>query len=436
MSFYSGAGAPPVSNVAATGLMFLRTFEGSNIPTETFTQTATGMTSAQTGGFFVLNSSADTTPADFISVSSRKTFPLFGVDGLCAEMWIQTTGDTEDSYAAWGLMTAPSSPGASVDGIYFRMVAGTDLSLTADATPVLQAVFNNAGVETIANIAKGAANLPASGVPHRYRIEVRHNCVLFSIDEKPCGSIDTSGVILPAATCTQPLGFSIGNGNAVGARTMKIGLLAVYPRYITMHRPWGHAMAGNGLGGYQNPPGQATGQTASYANGAVAGAFTPANGGGGALNALGGQFQCNATGVSENDLTVFAYNNPAGSATVSGRTLYVTGIRIGELLVQGVAVVTAAVLQWGCGVASSASMAQTDSATGVSPRKIALGMQTLAATAAVGTIAPGLPWHDFSQAPVMVPPGGRFLVFYKVLNGAATGSLVYRGTVGIAGYFE
>jgi hypothetical protein len=43
---------------------------------------------------------------------------------------------------------------------------------------------------------------------------------------------------------------------------------------------------------------------------------------------------------------------------------------------------------------------------------------------------------DFGDAPLVCPPGLFFHVVVKQLNGAATASLVWRGTVTVVGYFE
>ena len=437
MPFYTPGGAPQVSDASATSLLFLRTFEGSVVPTETFTQTGTGMTSTLSGGFYVINNGNDITGADIIQLVSRRTFPLFATDATVAEFWLSTTGDAQDSYASWGLMTPAATSQPAVDGIYFRLVAGASFNgvFTSDNAPQLQGVLSVGGTETIVSLAKGAANIPGAGV-HRYRIEVRHNTVIFSIDERAAGSIDTSALVLPSMTCCQPVGFQIANGSPASARTISLGLVAVYARHLQPQRPWGHAMAGNGFGAYQNPPGGATGMTASYANSAVVAAFTPANNAAGAINALGGQYQINATATAETDLVVFSYVNPGSSATVAGRTLYVTGIRIGEMVVQGAAVATLTTIQWGCSVGSAGSLGTADSVTAFSHRRLALGMQTLPVGAVVGQMTAGLPWTDLSPAPMVVPQVARFNIFIKVINGAATGSLVFRGTVTVNGYFE
>ena len=151
---------------------------------------------------------------------------------------------------------------------------------------------------------------------------------------------------------------------------------------------------------------------------------------------LGGQWAASAVVGAETDYALFGYQVPVGTNALPGKTLYITDIRIGETFVTGAAVGTLTTFQWSVAVGSNnVSLATTDGAAAVGPRRIALGSQVHAAAAAVGAMASGLPMISFAT-PLACPPGCFVHVILKMWSGAATASLVFRGTVGISGYFE
>lgn len=181
--------------------------------------------------------------------------------------------------------------------------------------------------------------------------------------------------------------------------------------------------------------GTATAQTANWANSAAPASATLSNTAAG-YTTLGGQYQFVASATNETDWALFAYLNPAGTAALSGKTLYVTGIRISKMVVTGAAGVNATMFFWAAGIGSSAvSLATTDSTTASSPKRIPLGVQSFLAAAPIATAADGFD-IDFDNAPLVVPAGTYFHIILKQLNGAATGSLIWRGQVTVMGYFE
>ena len=133
---------------------------------------------------------------------------------------------------------------------------------------------------------------------------------------------------------------------------------------------------------------------------------------------------------------MLGYSNPAGTAALSGKTLYVTGIRISKMVVTGAAAVNATMFFWAAAAGSSnISLATTDATTSSSPKRVPLGVQNFLAAAPIGTGVEGFDL-DFDNAPLVVPAGTFFHIILKQLNGAATASLVWRGQVTVIGYFE
>lgn len=431
MSFNPPGAGAPVFDAGADSLLFHQSFEGTNVAADRWLRDVSTQTVAQASGFLTLNASASLVDVTSSLVKTYRTFPLYGTAPVCAEMWLKTAGDTDaGSKAEWGIGFPATGGGAVVtDGAFFRLSV-------ISGVPQLQGVLVANAAETTVQLRTGSATLPAASVLHRYAVEVRRDVILFVIDSSPAGSIAIpSGQPFASSASTAPIFAAVTNiaGSAV-ARQVNIGAVAVYLRSTKLHKPWGHQASGMGLSSIQLPPASVAGQTANYANSAAPGSASLSNTAAG-YSTLGGQYQFAAVATNETDWQLFSFVNPPHSETLSGRTLYVTGIRIGEMVVTGAAAVNATTFFWGAGVGSVVSLAATDTATQFGTRRIALGAQTFLAAAALGTIAPGFA-VDFSAAPLVVPAGCRFNVFLKQLNGAATVSLIWRGSVAVMGYFE
>jgi hypothetical protein len=240
-----------------------------------------------------------------------------------------------------------------------------------------------------------------------------------------------------------PLGFRVINTGTVtpAARQLHIGFVNVSMGDQDTNKAWPHALCGMGQGAYQTQMGTATAQTANWANSAApttisAPSNTAVGGAGQGYSTLGGQYGLTGSATNETDWIIFGYSNPAGTAALAGKTLYITGIRISKMVVTGAAAVNATMFFWAAAAGSSnISLATTDSTTGSSPKRIPLGVQNFLASAPIGTAADGFD-VDFDNAPLVVPAGTFFHIILKQLNGAATPSLLWRGQVTVMGYFE
>ena len=100
---------------------------------------------------------------------------------------------------------------------------------------------------------------------------------------------------------------------------------------------------------------------------------------------------------------MFAYLNPAGTATLPGKTLYITGVRVGESVATTVASTNSIVLTHIVAVGSTAAATSTaDAAATVAPRATVIGQHGFGASDAVGTMKEGYA-VDFSNGPLVVP---------------------------------
>jgi len=409
--------------VGVDSVLFNHSFEGTNIARDRIQQNDTTMTAAQASGFLTLNSGANTTINNGTNVRTYRTFPIFGTYTTYVEMWCRETNETaSNAISEWGVGYVSGVTALPTDGIFFRRLSGGQL----------RAVINFGGTETASDITS-----PTAGDVHHYLIAIHNDEVEFWIDDVLYKSVAVpTNQPMPTSAMTKPVFARVWNSGAAGsARSLGIGFLNVSLGDMDSGKPWGHMMCGLGGGAYQVQPGSTSGFTANWANSAAPASATLSNTAAG-YTTFGGQWQFAASATNETDWALFGYQNPAGTATLPGKTLYVTSIRIGETVVTGAAGVNATTFFWGAATGSTAvSLATVDAAATIAPRRVALGAQSFLATAPVGTQSPGFT-VDFGDAPLVCPPGLFFHVFVKQLNGAATASLVWRGTVTIVGYYE
>jgi hypothetical protein len=348
-------------------------------------------------------------------------------------MWLREANDgATNAVSEWGIGYV-SGTFAPTDGIFFRRTG----------SGVLKAVINYAGTETEETInpaavpARSRSGTYTPSECNHYLIIIHNDHVNFWINDILVASIgcpDTQPS--PTSSAAQPLFARVYNSAVASAgRRVEIGFLNVSLGDQHNNKPWSHALCGLGQGAYQTQLGTATAQTANWANSAAPASASLSNTTAGYAT-LGGQFQFAASATNETDWALFGYLNPAGTNALPGKTLYVTTIRVCGLVVTGAATVNATTFFWAAGVGSSAvSLATTDTATTVSPKRVPLGVQSFLAAAPLGTIAAGFD-VQFTDAPLVVQPGTYLHIILKQLNGAATASLVFRGQVMINGYFE
>jgi hypothetical protein len=419
-----------------TGLdqtLYNQSFEGTVVATHMINQSLSTMTTNQASNYFVLNSGNATASGNYAIVLTRRAFPLYGTYPTYFDLWLREAGENAtNAISEWGAGYVATTA-APTDGVFFRR----------NAAGVLKVVVNFGGTETEETV--DTTNVPArSGVGtydatecNHYLIVCHNDIANFWINDTlvasiPCPDAQPS----PTASSAVPVFARVYNsGVASQGRRVEFGFLNVSLGDQSNNKPWSHALCGLGQGAYQTQLGTATAQTANWANSAAPASATLSNTTAG-YSTLGGQYQFAASATNETDWALFGYLNPAGTNALPGKTLYVTSIRVSKMLVTGAATVNATMFFWAAGVGSSGvSLATTDAATTVSPKRIPLGIQNHAAAAAVGSSSDGFD-VQFTDAPLVVQPGSYLHIILKQLNGAATASLVFRGQVMVNGYFE
>lgn len=413
--------------------LYNQSFEGTVVATHMFNQTLSTMTTNQASGYFSLNSGNATASGNHAIFQTRRSFPLYGTYPTYIDMWIREANfDATNSTSEFGIGYVATTA-APTDGVFFRR----------NNSGVLKAVVNYGGTETeetidTTNITdRGAGTAYTPTECNHYLIVIHNDIANFWVNDILVASIgcpDNQPSL--TSSSSQPLFARVYNsGVASAGRRIEIGFLNVSLGDQHNNKPWSHALCGLGQGSYQTQLGTATAQTANWANSSAPVSATLSNTAAG-YTTLGGQYQFAASATNETDWALFAYLNPAGTNALPGKTLYVTSIRVSKMLVTGAAAVNATMFFWAVGVGASAvSLATTDAATTVSPKRIPLGIQNHLASAAVGTAADGFD-VQFTDAPLVVQPGTYVHIILKQLNGTNTASLVFRGQVMVNGYFE
>jgi hypothetical protein len=423
--------------------MFAHSFEGTIIARDRLQQNDTTMTAAQASGFLSINSGNATASGNACNVRTYRPFPLFGSFVIYADMWIREANDTATNVLSeWGLGYAATTA-TPTDGVFFRRLSGGQL----------RGIVNFAGSETAVDLtttavpARDGTGTYAATETNHYMISSHNDEVDFWINDVLCATISVpSSQGGPASSSSLPFFARVVNsGVASAARRVEIGFLQIAQGDMVSNKPWPDTVAGLGGGAYSIQPGTTSGPTVlrtAATNGWPASATAKTTSAwaantGPADGSLGGRWLSPAisTLTSEADYPLFSYLNPAGTATLPGKTLHVTGIRIGETVVTTVASTNGIMLVFCAGGGSTAAtFATADGAATVAPRIIPLGSQCFTATAAVMTKEAG--FDVPLETPLVVPPGTYFHVVCRPVGTVASNTMVVTGTVTVRGYFE
>ena len=429
MADASGAIRIPISastqGLLGTGQAFVDWEEGfaySAVSVSKWTVPVTTMATAISNNALVLNSGNSVAASAVARISSWRTFEC---------------GRGTDRVKGWRVMLPTLVTGAVIE------IGLVTCATTAAPTSGAFFRYNAAGVlagvvisVTGAEIETGAIPTPALNEAHDYVIVVGKNVVYFQIDDVVVGAIDL-GAIAPSPITSESSQATVRLYNAAATATAQQvhvyrSVAAYYGGNYGYDRTFLAALGGDI--GAQGVVGASTaGTLANWPNSAAPASATLSNTAAG-YTAVGGQFQFAAVAGAETDYALFAFQVPAHTAVIQGRTLIIHGVSI-DTWVAGAAVGSATNLQWGLGFGSTAvSLATADAATTKSPRRVALGAQSFAAAAAIGTQANTVS-RAFRQ-PVAVNQGEFIHVILKVPAGAATASLVFRGVVSIDATWE
>ena len=423
--------------------LFNTSFEHSAIRSDLLFSSASTMTVAQASGYLSLNSGNATGNGNYQIMTTRRNFPLYGTYPTYVDLWVREANATAtNAISEWGIGYVATTA-APTDGVFFRR----------NSAGVLKAVVNNSGTETEETI--DTTNLPPrSGVGsydpsecNHFLIVVHNDIANFWINDVLVSSIECPDANPAPAACSQlPVNFRVYNsGVASAARRVEVGFINVSLGDQLSTKSWSHAMCGLGGSAVNIQQSASVGGNVTRTNGAhgwpasgtarIAGTWTATSAP--ALNSLGGLWTSPAisTLASDADYPVFAYQNPTGTASVPGKTLYITGLRIGEAYVGAAASTNAIFLSYIVTVnATSATTNTADAGNTISHRATVVGGHGFTPTEAIGNFKAGFDVNF--DSPLVVPPGTFFCFIVRPFGTVTSNTLVVHSSLAVNGYFE
>lgn len=384
----------------------------------------TTMTNAWTTVGMTTNSGAITTTTTGTMFRSYAFFPLFGTTTTAADFELSlSAASTANSTIDFGVgLNATSNPYAPTDGAYFRLTSAG-----------MQGVVNFNGTETTTSV---FSFTHTASKKYQFILYVHRREVQFWINDGV--STDLYGRLSTPTGNGQPMCASSGQlfirhaiaGGAAGA-ALSAQLSAWNVRVGGGNIARSLAEQGNACyGSHQGLGGGTMGTLASYANSADPTAAAALSNTAALVTGLGGQFRFNAAATATTDGIVTSYQVPAGTVSVQGRRLVITGVKISSANLGAAVATTATTLAWSLAFGNTAvSLATAEAATAKAPRRIALGIQTWAVGAAVGQGPQTGDLYMPFNTPIYVNPGEFIQTVAKFIVGTATASQVIWGHV-------
>jgi hypothetical protein len=377
-----------------------------------------------------LNAGNSVTSGDYSLVKTFRTFSLYGANPTYVNIEASfSTTLQSNSLIEFGLgivLTAATI----TDGIFFRASGGT-----------LYGVVNQGGYEMYSvNI-----HTPVANTVYDYLLGINMNSVEFWVNNVMVSRI-TPETFTGTTSLSNSLHLFLRNrntGTVPSAIQLNVSQASVLFADCRDGRNWATTMIGNGWNSISAPDGQAVQAntsgttTANIANSVAPNLVTLDNTNPGYAE-LGGQFFFSAYTGSEVDNILFAYLNPAGTATIGGRNLFIQGVSIDTFSSGATIGANSNLFQWYIGVGGTSVdlSTQDDLTSGTrASRKLGLGYQTMSATSIVGSMAQPRIAYEFIS-PLLVEPGTYCHIILKMPVADATANLVYRGLVMINGYFD
>ena len=356
-------------------------------------------------------------------------FPVIGTFPLSVECTFgQFTADlvaNEEWRVGLGLPSAAAT--APTDGVFLRLTS---------AGLVGQTVYNNVATSTA--VLLDLADY-ALGTLYKHIIVIGEREIEFWRDDVLLGTLANAAANgQPFQSGALPLFMQkLCTGAVANTNTMRVSDYTVSLMDAASFQPWAHQLSVSGKSGNLGQNGSTQGKTSLWTNNTAPTAVALTNTAA-AFTGLGGIVAVLPTLTANNDGKMITYQNPAGTINITGRNLVITGVTINGVVTVvfvGGPVLWAFALAYGH-TSTSLATAETGSfvtATAHAPRIVPLGIQSYAATAAVGTVG-GVVQVKF-DTPVVVRPGEFFDIVARNM-GTVTSTGAVTLTIGIDSYWE
>jgi hypothetical protein len=418
--------------VAVGTLLWDDTFNSVSQNSNKYKFATTTQTVGTSNGFVILNGSSITTANSDSAIQTFRTFPLFAKSEIrCNTSGMITVAPQANAVTEFGLFSAVV-PGraAPTDGVFFRWNTAAEL----------RGVINYNGTET----QTAAITSPSINVNHDFTIVTQTNTVTFWIDDVLVGKLvlltDAPANGQPFMAGAQPYTARYYIGASTPSLASQFKISDVFITYLgpDANRPWSHTKAGFGHMAYQtqNGFGGTNGSNSSItANNQALQAAAALTNTTAHYTGLGGIAHILPTLTVGTDGIVGSYQNPSGGVNQTPRNLVITGVWVSQAAVDVIFAGGPLFIFWTlCYGHTAVSLATSETATGKAPRRIPLGVQSFAATAAVNATSPG--FNIQFQSPVVVAPGEFIAFVAKTAAGTVTTTGSYIVACGIDGYFE
>jgi hypothetical protein len=391
---------------------------------DTTTMTVSYLTSG-----FVTNASGITTINTGVGFSTRRFFPVGSSQTILVYFKIAFSSALgTNTTVDWGLFQRPTStPYAPTDGVYLRATSAGVFG-----------VMNSGGTETLTSAftvsSGGATWVPSGGTEYDVIVQTQPSISVFWVDLRD-GNGYTRMATLSSDSTSRPRPFQSGScpvsiRHAIGGTVASAGTTFRVVEYgVNLGgQAWNMSVAEQqGLAGHSGAQGQAgntMGSTAAFTNSQAPGAGAAMTNTTAALGTgLGGQFSALPTLAANTDGIICSFQNPAGSATVTGRTLVIDSIKIDAIVTTALVGGPLAYVYSAAWGHTAVSLATAEAANAKAPRRKYLGMHAFPATAAALTV-PTAAIPILPQTDMIVQPGEFFAICGKNLGTVTTSGVV------------
>ena len=416
--------------VGTDTLLMTDTFNATTQNTTNWAYVFATMTAAQPGAGTVNFSNVQgTTSAHGAYMRSFQYFPMIGTAPLAIEFTagVFTAPLVTNEIWLMGLGIPVSAVAPPTDGVWLKCTS-------AGWTGVI--IYN--GTTTESGVLWDAASIVLSDL-QKWTIVVGEQEVEFWRNDQLLGKL-----VIPAANGQPFINGALpvfmhkyNTGAVSNTNTMRVSDVTVSLMDLASNRDWPITQVIQGLSSIVGTNGNTQGKTSLWANNtaptAVALTNTTA-----AFVGLGGIAAVLPTLAANSDGILFSYQNPVGSINITPRNLVINSIELRSVVsvvLAGGPVIYAYAVAFGHTAVSLATAETASFATGTThaPRIIPLGIESHAATAAVGSLGTGA--TIALPTPIVVRPG-EFIAIVARNLGTVTTTGAITVLVSFNGYWE
>ena len=417
--------------VGTDTILFTETFNATTQNTQNWAYTFNTLTAAQPGaGSINFSTVQGTTNAHCAFMRTFQHFPIVGTAPLSVEFSAGVFGTNLVANEVWlmglGLPTAAVTP--PTDGVWLKLTSAG-----------YSGVISNSGVITETGIIWGTGNIVLSDY-QKWTIVVSETNVQFWRNDVLLGTLEvpaSNGQVFQGGALPVFM-HKYNTGSVSNTNTMRVADITVSLMDVQTNRPWNHTLALAGASSAVGQNGHTQGKTSLWTNNSAPVAVALTNTAA-AFAGLGGIAAVLPTLTANNDGIVFGYQNPAPTINITGRNLVITGVKVQGVVtvaLTGGPVLYAYALAYGHTAASLATAQSASFATGTThaPVITPVGMESYAATAAVGALgSQGLELN--LPTPIVVRPG-EFVQLIARNMGTVTSAGAITISASFNGYWE